>query len=656
MGLGASLGRWADKLILARSLVVAIVVLVFFLAGVTLLLVLWRVGYLKPAWPTRSMPDFEEFLEDYVAEVLERTRQSKLPGAAAVTAAVTADDVLFYYKFNFFFRKYGDKNWLLKKLFLRAEEHAVEADAPESVLRQIGDPDSGVPVERERYLNYKSRVLVVLDRWRTDVAQAASQVAVNAAAPATMEQLNTLLLDMLLNDYGAQLVRLLETRKNYGVSWLDFTLFRLYLTDIANTIFNEKIKALWSSMSERSTKLADQLKKYYWSVENTLITRIFKDSDASAGSGQSINSHYAFAKRRLEDDDAQILNPPQKKQVVEHFGFFLFIPFIPAIALVGAFFTKGFKLVKNIIELTLKLFAAVMNPVKFIQLLLRLVLGAALMVAYYVVGTLLNILAQPIALLLLIVSAVVFSVAWVVVFVAVLLLFVVLWALDKVTGGSVVWALRCENSPLDWYRRGGFHRGNKYKRTVLCGAPCGASFCPSGVFCKRLPPYEPALCPQQRLFSMFKGEDTGADLQLFQLAVPSSFWRQPEEGKKDYIKQFYKSKREFMGACGAALERYQPIARAICDNVDTAFPEQQANSRAKQLCRMMFCGGPGAANPSRRYPFCVETTEAPVQHDKDVVTDVLFYAVAVTALVFVLGIGANRELLGRLLYLHQPRV
>lgn len=617
-----------NNAILLKNVLVSLVVLLIIAALCTVIYILWNYAYPKLGWINHTSSNFDGYMEEYCNDV--KLRLSRLIDAGEIKTEenpnADIDDIVFFIKFDFFHSNYPSTNWFFKRFFMNAEMHIVETGAPDAVQDRISNAEG---FNEAKYFEYKKNVVDKL-QIICDVLREKKKI-IMAKKYSSENDLDVLVLDMMLNKYRPNLIHMYETRKNYGFN-INFNIFRLYLTDIAHTIFKDKIKKIWTSFFDNVSSSGSAIIKWYDSLKARVESLPMVLAGISEGSRTNLNTtkdNIQYKKRIFENDDAEL---------TEHF-LFLFIPFIIPIVFISMFFKDAQKLIKNVFAIIGKLIESLSSPIKFIQILIGGLIGLLIVVAYNILKLIITILVYPIAFIIVAFISVLGTLVWFAVFLVILVAFFILWVLDMFTGGMVIRLLRCENHPDAWFQQSGYEKANRYVRTLACGTPCGKRYEPSSLFCWKHPNNRPSFCPQQYLFQLYKDgaiDDTHSR-SIYARTLTSTFWSMTEEQKKEYLTTFLTQKQGYELACKSAFTDQTLLLRSICDTLDTSIKDKDIGETVQLFCRHLFC----THQDPDRYDYCKASVSKDVILEDDVVTMTLFKLVSIVAIIsFVVGIVA----------------
>lgn len=167
----------------------------------------------------------------------------------------------------------------------------------------------------------------------------------------------------------------------------------------------------------------------------------------------------------------------------------------------------------------------------------------------------------------------------------------ILGSLDKILNGSISsfyyrYFIACENPPDSWYMTPGFHIGNKNISRIFAYNKCPQGFKPNGMFCEKMPYFEPAYCTTAHIYRKYEGSEA----QFNGLYFPGNFNYSNEFLKKsaykqaDDIEDYKKQVAEHHAKCESAHEGKDTLVKSICKGLAV-----DSEADIKGLCQKQYC-------------------------------------------------------------------
>lgn len=167
----------------------------------------------------------------------------------------------------------------------------------------------------------------------------------------------------------------------------------------------------------------------------------------------------------------------------------------------------------------------------------------------------------------------------------------VLGGFDKILKGSISsfyyrYLIACENPPDSWYMAPGFHLGNKNISRIFAYNKCPQGFKPNGMFCEKMPYFEPAYCTTAHIYRKYEGSEA----QFNGLYFPGNFKYSNEFLKKSAYKQAeeiedYKEQvAEHHAKCESAHKGKDTLVKSICKGLTG-----DSEADIKGLCQKQYC-------------------------------------------------------------------
>lgn len=343
--------------------------------------------------------------------------------------------------------------------------------------------------------------------------------------------------DLMMNNYLPQIIPMYDMRKSGGVA--NFMIFKLYFSDYTKYVFSETLPDVWEDFVEVMDKIYEtivgtikskKVSSFFSALPMTLAgVSTFEDKKEDLVEGW-----------KYADDDDQTET------------------FIDALINIAKTFIKMFKLISVLVTF-------VLNPLKFIQVLIGFVVGLFIFLIYTVLVILSPIFYIP-AFFYTLVFKLGITIVWLAIYVVNFLIYLILWIVDFATAGAVLQMLRCENLPTAWHAFAGFAKGNIYKRQVFCSYRCGDNYTPKGLVCRRNPKYEPPFCPQQVIYSAFTGNTDDLDNKnLIHKYKPTiKFYKQNEDWRMNDIEKAYNNRVDFIDQCKTTYKDYDHLSKSAC--------------------------------------------------------------------------------------------
>lgn len=191
----------------------------------------------------------------------------------------------------------------------------------------------------------------------------------------------------------------------------------------------------------------------------------------------------------------------------------------------------------------------------------------------------------------------------------------VLGFFDKILKGSISsfyyrYLIACENPPDSWYMTPGFHLGNKNISRIFAYNRCPQGFKPNGMFCEKMPYFEPAYCTTAHIYRKYEGSEA----QFNGLYFPGNFKYSNEFLKKSAYKQEeeiadYKDQvAEHHAKCESAHKGKDTLVKSICKGLTG-----DSEDDIKGLCKKQYCGHTNEA-------FCHLFTDSSIENNSTVVS------------------------------------
>lgn len=340
---------------------------------------------------------------------------------------------------------------------------------------------------------------------------------------------------LLVHEYGPLLEKMYDLRKSGGVG--NFVIYNIYMSQYITFIFHEQIPDVW--------------KNFWDDVKNSaeLFIRV-------VGSEQ-VSSFMASLPLRLIGKSENFVSHPAQK---EHFfldGF-------------GNMFEGLLELIPNLLQILLAIVSVITNPLQVVQYILALIIGLVLYILYMVVVAISPIFYIP-AFVWILALNILLTVFWLALFIAIALFYFILWIINQATNGVVFDLLRCENLPNTWYNGHAYAFGNKHNRGIFCNYPCMKGWKPSGWFCKKVPKYQPPLCPQQIIMQQYikhvlNKDKHNNDSVFYEFKPDINYVSSSDEKKKRIIETFIENESNFSRKCAKTFTMYNFIMKYACEH------------------------------------------------------------------------------------------
>lgn len=590
-----------------KALVILIVVAIMVAVGY----VLARMYYPRPALLSHS-EDLKKFMKSYVEDVkttskelLIHLRKNPLPKGLKLPSSpmldsIRDDDITFFfmfYEYHTAVAKGLDRAWWFLKnekfIIPKSVSNALKLDLLDGTMRNVDDK------KMEKYVNEKMKPLRSLAVIAKKLSEHFAKDGNSSITSQPNLRMHAFRLDILLNEYRGPLSFMNDTRKTYGFV-LQFNIFRLYLTDFADTIFNRKIKRdTWGNFLSEVGQAANAFTATYRSWQSYVMELPFTLSDVDASDkrndveiskveGSSVADSNKPSSRPIIDKHIDKI-PDNDEVVIEEFK-----QLIDPVIDIMKFFVKAIIAIPKLIKLVFKILALISDPPKFIQAVLGLIIGIVLVIVYFIGLILITPLSWIVAFVFIFVISVFFTVLWFAVFIVVFILFLILWVLDLFTGGQVLRFLRCENLPDAWMYQPQFSQNNKFERSFFCSRPCFQGFKPSQLFCKKCSGTEPNFCPQQLINQSYEGKDSKAftlpSKYLYKFTPGLAFWTKTDQEKKRELRAFEKERSSYLTACYKSYADRDPMTKTICANVGLNFANKpELQKKVVRLCDQIYC-------------------------------------------------------------------
>jgi hypothetical protein len=146
--------------------------------------------------------------------------------------------------------------------------------------------------------------------------------------------------------------------------------------------------------------------------------------------------------------------------------------------------------------------------------------------------------------------------------------------------------IACENPPNSWYMAPGFHLDNKNIKRIFAYNRCPQGFKPNGMFCEKMPYFEPAYCTMAHIYRKY--EDIEA--QFNGLYFPGNFKYTNEFLKKsaykqaDEIEDYKKKVAQHHTQCESAHMSKDTLVKSVCKSLIG-----DDNADIKGLCQKQYC-------------------------------------------------------------------
>ena len=275
---------------------------------------------------------------------------------------------------------------------------------------------------------------------------------------------------------------------------------------------------------------------------------------------------------------------------------------------VFSFFENMLEIAKSLIQIVKKIAYLITNPVAALVIIIFWIIGIPIYVVLlinYLIWSIpginylqfVNYYFWTVIVLDLVVS--IFYLALFCVYAAIAC---AMWLLDLMTGklGLVRFLTRCENALDSWYTRANFAFGNTANRLLIAQLPCASRFKPTGMMCTRQVPDEPSYCPHSQVYRIYKGLSIHSPpiIEKFDSKSTAFVTGNPRKREK-MVRDFFRTRKDFIDTCSASMAPYQKMIRSICANTATApIKGEQHRHLLKPLCKQAFCYGDNIA------PFC----------------------------------------------------
>lgn len=599
-----------QNLVFLSNVLKAVIILIVVAICVAVGYVLTRVFYPRPALLSHT-EDLKKYMKEYVEEVkstskllLDELRKNPLPSGVSlpkipVIDAITSDDITFFfmfYEYHTAVAKGLDTAWW----FLKNEKFIIPKSISNELKPSILD-SSYKNVDDGKMAGYVAnkmkpiRTMAFISKKLTEyyAKQSSSSLSDRTALKMSAYRLN-----LLLNQYRDELSFMFDTRKTYGFV-LQFNIFRLYLTDFADTIFNRKIKKdTWGNFFSEVGEMANAFTETYRSWQDWVLDLPFTLSDVDK-SDERNDKEFENAEKQTYQKSAPSVgqptdkhidkNPDNEEMVIEGFK-----QIIDPIVNIMKFFVKAIIAIPKLIKVVFKILALIRDPPKFIQALLGLIIGIVIVIIYFIGLMMLSHLSWAVAFVAKLAISIFFTVLWLMVFIAVFILFVILWVFDLFTGGQVLRFLRCENLPNAWIYQSQYSFNNKFERSLLCSRPCFSGFKPAQLFCKKCKSTEPNFCPQQLVHQAFENRDLDSfrlpSKYLYKFSPSLALWTKHDREKQRELREFEKERTIFLASCYKSYQDQDHMTKTVCANIDMYFkPNSKLKQKVVSLCDQIYC-------------------------------------------------------------------
>lgn len=162
---------------------------------------------------------------------------------------------------------------------------------------------------------------------------------------------------------------------------------------------------------------------------------------------------------------------------------------------------------------------------------------------------------------------------------------------DKILKGSISsfyyrYLIACENPPDSWYMTPGFHIGNKNVSRIFAYNRCPQGFKPNGMFCEKLPYFEPAYCTAAHIYRKYEGSEA----QFNGLYYPGNFKYTNEFLKKSAYKQaeeiedYKQLVAQHHAKCDSAHKSKDTLVKSVCKGLTG-----DSEADIKGLCQKQYC-------------------------------------------------------------------
>ena len=350
---------------------------------------------------------------------------------------------------------------------------------------------------------------------------------------------------LLLVSYLPDIFKAYDFRKSGGPG--NMKMFKLLMRDYVEYVWVDMIPSIWKNFVSDYKDLAKRLVDWF---TGPTVSNYMQNLPATIA---------GIKKEKFEDSPLSIMRPPPHTKpgdTVETFGFLKPLIQLP----------KFFML---LIDVAKALATAVSNPLKAFKIIIGLVVGTFLYIAYSIIAVFTAIFMVP-AFLYIVAYKIYLSAWWVLMFIIIAFIYVILWLLDYATGGAILPLFRCENLPSKWFAQPGFWFGNKYVKGIFCSGPCSKSFLPSTpgtTWCDRKDRQQPAYCPQQLIYQYYNAlltqappaSDTIKSHPIYAFKPDPTFYTKPEEIQKSIVDEFVQRKFKYLSSCYKSARDYKKV-------------------------------------------------------------------------------------------------
>lgn len=283
--------------------------------------------------------------------------------------------------------------------------------------------------------------------------------------------------------------------------------------------------------------------------------------------------------------------------ITERFGD-PFSGILKALASIVDFFESMGIVVTSIVSI-------ITNPIAIIKWLIGIIFGLIIYLVWYILFVVFGTFFAFIGAYVWVSSiAILGTVFWSIIFAAYGLIYFILTLIDYFTGGMIMRMMRCENLPNVWHTGDNIAYSNKFKLSFFCARKCGSRYKPDGIWCSRIPRYQPSQCPQSLIYNMYlkmKGVpgnyDSKTKLLYFKFFPWIKYFRESNFDKLIDITESYYEKVDYSRNCSELTDDYKYVIKYICNNIDKINDKDGSNSHKteeikdeiKKLCNVSYC-------------------------------------------------------------------
>ena len=272
------------------------------------------------------------------------------------------------------------------------------------------------------------------------------------------------------------------------------------------------------------------------------------------------------------------------------------------------------KFVQNVARIIKKIAQLITNPVKFLELIVRVIILIALLpvsILYSIPISSSMRMAEiityiPPMLFVTVLFSTVFVIVWLWI-----MFYGMLVDVQLLRGKLYVWWYRMfratENAPNAWYTVGNYHNSNKADRIILSWKPCPDSYVPdkstAKTRCKRTNLSEPNFCPQANIFRSYKELSRQTPTEPLTFVPDAKFVDASSESRRRQLHDHHMMKLEFHKRCDAVMGAYDATSKSVCRNAGH-LSLTESNYRALEgMCYETYC------HNGKREAFCARTSK-----------------------------------------------